>query len=429
MRRGLISVLAAGTVTVLLAGCLSDGGGPPESANTSRGPIEVWLSTNPEEVAWGEDVVAGWNAEHPDQKVTAQQIPAGKTSEEVIYASIVAGNAPCVVMNTAPSAVPQFQKAGGLVPLDTFPDGDSYVEARTGASVADQYRSPDGRFYQIPWKVNPVMIFYNKKLFAQAGIDTVNPPLTTWDQFLQTSRTLVRKGVAHAAIWPAPSSEFFQSWFDYYPLAAARTRQQLVEDGAATFDSADGIAVGNFWRTLYAEKLAPQEKYNGDSFADGQAAMAIVGPWAISVYKDDIDWGAVPIPTEDGKPADQIYTFSDEKSLAVYFACENRLTAWDFVKYATSEDADGRLLELTGQMPMRQNLPATYASYFAGHPDYEQFAGQAGRIVEVPNVPNSTEIWQTFRNAWTASVVFADKPIDEAFADAAARADELLTEE
>jgi multiple sugar transport system substrate-binding protein len=428
MRRGVISVVAAAAGSVLLGGCISDGGGPPESANTSRGPIEVWLSTNPEEVAWGEQVVASWNAQHPNEKVTAQQIPAGKTSEEVIYSSIVAGNAPCVVMNTAPSAVPQFQKAGGLVPLDTFPDGNSYVEARTGKQIADQYLSPDGRFYQIPWKVNPVMIFYNKKLFAKAGLDAEHPKLTTWAEFLQTSRTLVQKGVAHAAIWPAPSSEFFQSWFDYYPLAAAQTQQQLVEDGKATFDSPEAVAVGQFWRTMYAEKLAPQEKYNGDSFKDGQAAMAIVGPWAISVYKDSIDWGAVPVPTEDGKPANQIYTFSDEKSLAIYFACQHRLTAWDFVKSATTQASDGKLLEVTGQMPMRLNLPKVYASYFATHPDYVQFADQAGRVVEVPNVQNSTEIWQTFRNAWTSAVVFDDKPVDKAFSDAAGKANELLAE-
>ena len=258
MKRGLIRVLAGAAASVLLAGCVSDGGGPPESANSSRGPIEIWLSTNPEEVAWGEEMVASWNSQHPDEKITAQQIPAGKTSEEVIYSSIVAGNAPCVVMNTAPSAVPQFQKAGGLVPVDTFPDGDSYINERTGNQVADQYRSPDGRFYQIPWKVNPVMIFYNKELFAEAGLDPENPPLKTWAEFLETSRTLVEKGVAHAAIWPAPSSEFFQSWFDYYPLSAARTQQQLVEDGKATFDSPDGVAVGQFWRTMYEEKLAPR---------------------------------------------------------------------------------------------------------------------------------------------------------------------------
>ena len=46
--------------------------------------------------------------------------------------------------------------------------------------------------------------------------------------------------------------------------------------------------------------------------------MAIVGPWAISVYGDKVNWGVVPVPTEDGKPAKQIHTFSDEKSSAMY---------------------------------------------------------------------------------------------------------------
>jgi multiple sugar transport system substrate-binding protein len=115
--------------------------------------------------------------------------------------------------------------------------------------------------------------------------------------------------------------------------------------------------------------------------------------------------------------------------MAIYFACEHRLTAWDFAKFATSEESDGKLLEMTGQMPMRKNLPEVYASYFAEHPEYVQFADQASRVVEVPNVPNSTEIWQEFRNAWTASVVFDDESIDKAFADAAERANELSAEE
>ena len=51
-----------------------------------------------------------------------QEIPAGKTSEEVIGAAITAGNAPCLVYNTAPRRS-QFQKQGGLVDLSSFADG------------------------------------------------------------------------------------------------------------------------------------------------------------------------------------------------------------------------------------------------------------------------------------------------------------------
>ena len=60
--------------------------------------------------------------------------------------------------------------------------------------------------------------------------------------------------------------------------AAESGGKQLVEDGEATFDSDEGKAVADLWATMYSEGLSPKETYNGDSFADGKAAMATVGP-------------------------------------------------------------------------------------------------------------------------------------------------------
>lgn len=421
--RKITTSLVALALGMTAAACGGDSG--DSGATESTGPIKVWLSNNPEEVAWGKAMVKEWNAEHPDQKVTAQEIPAGKTSEEVIGAAITAGNAPCLVFNTSPAAVPQFQKQGGLVPLDDFEGGSDYVEQRSG-DVAEQYQSEDGKYYQIPWKSNPVMIFYNKDLLKKAGVDPENPPLATHDEFLETSRKIVDSGAADAAIWPAPSSEFFQSWFDFYPLYAAETGgKQLVEDGEATFDSEEGRTVADFWAQMYADGLAQKEVYNGDSFADEKAAMAIVGPWAIAVYGDKVNWGAAPVPTSSGTSPEETYTFSDAKNIALYSACENRGTAWEVLKFATSEEQDGELLEQTGQMPLRENLAETYPDYFEKNPEYAEFADQASRTVEVPNVPNSIEIWQTFRDAYSSSVIFGEKPVDEALSEAAEKATQL----
>jgi multiple sugar transport system substrate-binding protein len=393
----------------------------------ARGPIDIWLSNNAEEKAWGEAMVDAWNADHPDEKISSQEIPAGTTSEEVISASITAGNAPCLIFNTAPAAVPQFQKAGGLVALDGFPDAAAYVKERSG-DRADQYRSPDGKLYQMPWKANPVMIFYNKEMFTAAGLDPENPSLSTYDEFLSTARTLVSDGGAKAAIWPAPTSEFFQNWFDFYPMYIAASGKQLVEDGKATFADDAGFGVADFWRTMYEEKLAPQEEHTGDAFADGLSAMSTVGPWAIAVYGDKVDWGVVPVPTPDGKPADQIQTFSDEKSIGMFTACDNQATAWDVLKFATSEEQDGALLEATGQMPMRTNVVDTYADYFAANPDYMPFAEQADRTIEVPNVANSIEVWQTLRDAWSESVIFGKGDPKEALTAAADKINTLVAE-
>ena len=361
LRLGCIAAASA----LVLAGCIGDNGGGGTSASgatgsaaTTKGAIKIWYSNNAEEVAWGKAVLAAWNKDHPDEQVTGEEIPAGTSSEEVIGASITAGNTPCLIFNTSPAAVPQFQKQGGLVALDSFPDGASYIKDRTG-DRADQYKSTDGKFYQMPWKTNPVMIFYNKKVFQAAGIATDNPPLGTYADFLATSKTLVAKGGVQAAIWPSPTSEFYQPWFDFYPLFIAQSGgKALVDAGQPLFDNADGLAVANFWKSLYDQNLVPNEAYKGDSFADGKAAMAIVGPWAISVYGDKVKWGAVPVPTKDGMDPKDIHTFSDEKSIGMYSSCKSLGTAWDFLKFATSKDSDGQLLTLTGQMPIRPAAPS-----------------------------------------------------------------------
>src|SRR3954454_6912355 len=391
MKRHLVTTSLAVLALGVAAACGS--GGDSGKAESSTGPIKVWLSNNPEEIAWGKAMVKEWNDAHSEQKVSAQEIPAGKTSEEVIGAAITAGNAPCLVFNTSPAAVPQFEKQGGLVALDDFKGAKDYIEQRSGDS-AEQYQSPDGKYYQIPWKQNPVMIFYNKDMFKKAGLDVDNPPVKTYDQFLATSKKLVDSKAAPSAIAPAPSSEFFQSWFDFYPLYAAESGgKQTIEKGKATFDDAAGKDVWNFWSQMYRNGYAPKEAYSGDAFADKKAAMAVVGPWAIAAYKGKVNWGVVPVPTKDGMSADQVHTFTDAKNISVYSACKNQKTAWDVLKFATSKDQDGKLLETTGQMPIRKDLPTTYAAYFKAHPEYSLFASQAARTVEVPNVPNSVEIW------------------------------------
>ena len=419
-------VAAAGVLAgaLLMTAACGSGGGESADANAARGPIKIWYSNNEKEVAWGEQAVAAWNAANADQQVTAEQIPAGKSSEEVIGAAITAGTEPCLIYNTAPAAVPGVQKQGGLVDLSAFPDGNSYIEDRSG-EVAAQYKSPDGKYSQLPWKANPVMIFYNKKVFTDAGIDAENPPLATYEDFQATAKKIVDSGASQYAIYPSPSSQVFQPWFDFYPMFAAETGgTQLVVDGKSQFTTPEGLAVADFWKQIYTDKLAGTETYTGDSFADGKAAMASVGPWAIAVYKD-LDWGVVPVPTSTGEPADQIHTFSDAKNVAMYNSCTNRATAWDFLKFSTSVEQDGQLLTLTGQMPIRTDLAATYPEYFAANPEYEVFADQAARTVEVPNVANSVEIWQTFRDAWSSSVIFGTAEVEQAMTEAATKVDEL----
>ena len=63
-------------------------------------------------------------------------------------------------------------------------------------------------------------------------------------------------------------------------------------------------------------------------------------------------------------------------------------------------------------MPMRKDLSTTYADYFTKNPSYKQFGDQAARTVEVPGGPNTVEMLQTLRDAYTKSVISGEGDVD-----------------
>ena len=420
------AVAALLATAVLLTSCSRASSPDPATATTSRGPITVWMSSNEQELSWGRKMGDDWNAAHPDQKVTVLPIPSGATSEGVLRAAITAGNAPCLVYNIAPSAEPDFERQGGLVPIDSMPGGRSYIEERTGA-VADQFTSADGKFYQFPWKSNPVQLFYNKSALDKAGVDPSS--LDSYAGLLSAARKIKKSGAAKYALWPSVGSEYYAPWSDFYPFYVAATGKQLVGDqGQPNFDSPAGRAVAKLYQTFYNERLAPRESAPEgiDPFVTGDAAFAVAGPWAIASYGDKVDWGttAVPAPEATDKPNP---TYGDSKNVGLMTACANRATAWDFLKSTTSKDADGALLKGTGQMPLRQKLQRNYPKYFADHRAYADFAAAVPRAVDSPQVKNSIQIWQTFRDAWTNSVIYHNESVRQAFAGAGSKVHDLAT--
>ena len=363
----------AGVAAVSLVLALAACGGDDESSGTdaaaAHGPITIWYSNNAQEVAWGKQMVDAWNSRPPDREGHGAGDPGRQVLRGGHRRRITAGTAPCLIYNTSPAAVPGFQKQGGLVRSTTSPTAPATSRPAAG-KPAEQYKSPDGKYYQLPWKSNPVMIFYNKKIFAKAGISTTDPPLATYAEFLATVQEAgVVSGAAKYAIYPAPSSEFFQSWFDFYPLFAAETGGSSWSWTARprSTPTAGGRSPTS-GSSSTRQNLAGKEAYNGDSFADGNAAMAIVGPWAIAAYKGKVDWGVV-LRADPGRHGrrDQS-TFSDAKNVAMYTACENRGTAWDFLKFSTSKEQDGKLLEMTGQMPHAAGPASSSTPLLRGEP-------------------------------------------------------------
>jgi len=144
-------------ILALAAACLLLAGLPPGAAMCAvaakaQVQLDFWCSSNPYEIEFARAVVDKWNLARSDAKVKLQPLPASRSTEEALLAAIAARTTPDVCANIYPGVVTQFVAAGGLYRMDSFPDFASFMRGRLPDGILEQYRSPDGHYYQAPWK-------------------------------------------------------------------------------------------------------------------------------------------------------------------------------------------------------------------------------------------------------------------------------------
>src|SRR5680860_1585246 len=326
--------------------------------------ITFWYATNPSETEFALQIVEAWNGSN-DVQVDAQPVPSGNSTEEVVLAAIAAGTTPCVLANLAPAAVPQFGQA--LVNLTaTFDDAEDFLISRSGEDIIDQYRSGDGDIYQIPWKVNPVMVFYNTAMFEEAGLDPEAPP-QTYTEALDAMASL--KDAGFTPIQPSIDQTWYNRWFDWYPLYLAAGDQQLLND--------EDTAVMPVW---VPDDAAPVEE----------------------------------MPT----------TFADAKNIGIFSNCDDKDSAWEFVKFYVSEEQDTKFLQITQQIPLRQGIEDSVAS--DERPLLQAFAAQAEHTLNVDQSPQLTDIFGIISQAYQKAAIYREASVDDALSEAEEQVNSLI---
>jgi multiple sugar transport system substrate-binding protein len=139
------------------------------SGGNQRNPdtIIYWSSNNTEEIEFARKMVEEWNKIHPDKKILHQPVPEGQSSEEIILAAVVGNTTPDIYSNMWQGDVESYADAGVLVALDTLEGFIDFIYERCDSSVVEEITSLDGHIYQVPWKINPIMLLYNKNIIEQ----------------------------------------------------------------------------------------------------------------------------------------------------------------------------------------------------------------------------------------------------------------------
>src|SRR5579864_9256075 len=182
-RRILIMVLAAAFAAGLW----------PAGAIGQAGAMMTFWSWRAEDRAFYESMIKKFEAQNPGVSIEFQTFKPTEYNT-ALSAAMQAGKGPDIVHLRAYGALQPFARPEFLVPLE-----DKVPELKTfSRQWLDGARGQtDHKVYGVPFAVQALVIFYNKKLLARAG---VQPAATwTWDQFIAALRMLKDKGITPVA--------------------------------------------------------------------------------------------------------------------------------------------------------------------------------------------------------------------------------------
>ena len=324
MHRRLLGLLAV--MALVLAACSSGGAtspsaaapsvaAPSEAAPTEAPPSEA--AAEPVTVEWWhittgdpgktvfQDIADAYTAAHPNVKIniTILENEAFKTK---LATSLQSGEVPDLFQSWGGGIMAAQADAGVLkdITADIAPWKDTI---NPGALSIYAY---NGVQYGVPWDMGMIGVWYNKALFAKAGIS--GPP-ATWDDFLADVRKLKAGGIVPLAIagkdmWPS-----MHLWtYLALRIGGGDNLAQMVQSGNWNTDAC--TAAGD--QVLKLNALDPYQPgfkaadYNAEAAAVGnrKAAMEVMGQWAPAVQMDQsadkkglgADLGWFPFPTVTG---------------------------------------------------------------------------------------------------------------------------------
>jgi multiple sugar transport system substrate-binding protein len=415
------------------SGCGTSG---DEEAPRQPGVITLtyWPAPNPQEMQLADSLVRLWNRTNPNIQVRMQPIPVGQSTEEVLLASIAARTTPDICSNIWPGALYDYTRAGGLVPFDRFADFDSVITSRVPDELVETFRSPDGSVYQIPWKTNPVMMIYNKRILRELGYD--EPP-RTYSEYLKIGRELavLREQDRRFDVWMGQRDIrpiWWQRFFDFLPFYyAASGGKTLFEDHTVAFVNEHAVNVLAFFRDCYRDKVYPRTFFHQqDPFLLERMATNFAGSWQIPTiqrYAPHIEYGVAPLPVPDDHSG-PVYTYGDFKNIAIFSNTRHPEAAWEFVKFLIEAEHDLALLEIANQIPVRGDLLTNplFSDFFDQNSDMILFAEQAVYTRSVDEVADLKEILDALSQEYEAAAVYGRREPADAIRNAARRAELII---
>ncbi|MFE4537775.1 extracellular solute-binding protein [Streptomyces scopuliridis] len=396
MRRGITATALAATLALAATACGSDSdaGSDKSSGGELSGTVTWWdTSTVGSEDKVFKQLAEDFEKKHPKVDVTYVNVPFGDAQNKFKNAAQSGSGAPDVIRSEV-AWTPEFADLGYLAPLDGTPALKDEKDFLAQAAASTKY---NGKTYAAPQVIDSMGIFYNKKIFKDAGVEVP----TTVAELKTVSKTIKDKTGKTGLYLRGDDAYWFLSFLygeggdmvdaknktvtvdNPAGVKAMTVVKDLVDSGAAKTDATDG------WENMQS------------AFKDGDVAMIINGPWAVTdtyggaQFKDKANLGVAPVPAgsvAQGAP-------QGGHNLAVYAGSKNLDASYAFTEYMTSAESQAKVAKELSLLPTRTSVysqPGVADNEIVGF-----FKPVVDKAVERPWIPETGSLFAPLVTEYT----------------------------
>lgn len=323
-----------------------------------------------------EALVAEFNSAHRGIVVEASYGGSLWTMRDKLFVAIAGDAAPDVAQ------IDQFWSseladAGAILPVEQFLEADPGFDQEDIWPLAWETATYKGRVWSMPFSLSHIALYYNRSLFAGAGLAPDAPP-ATWKELEVMATALTRDtdgdGIMNqwGLSFPMRADQgVVYYWFAFLWQAGG----EIFNDDytAPRFHGPPGIEALAFWQRLVEGGSVPLAPPEG-GFENGQIAMTLASTARLSRYIEALgdDLGVVSLPC-----GQRCATGVGGANLAILASCAHPQEAWEFVRWMSSPQVTWRWSTQTGYLPLRRSVIESeeYQAYLAAEP-------RAGVILE-----------------------------------------------
>lgn len=331
-----------------------------------------------------QELVHGFEQEHPGVRVRVQQIPWTAAHEKLLTA--IVGRATPDVAQLGNTWIPEMVTLGALAPVESTVADSSYFPGILATNTVND------TLFGLPWYVDTRVLFYRKDLLARAGYTTMPESWAEWRQAMIAIKR--RAGPNQYAIF-LPMNE----WPPLAILGLQQGSPLISAEGYGAFRGQEFARAFDFLLSLYRDGLAPPVNNTQianlyQEFARGTFAMYISGPWNLGEFRRRLPpelqkaWGTAPLPGPTGAASG--VSLAGGSSLVVLRASKQRRLAQELVAYLSRPEQQARFYRLTGDLPARREAWTDVA--LAADREAGVFRVQLDRTVPTPMVPEWEEV-------------------------------------